>query len=209
MKNPCKCFILIASFLYSIFVVQINVVFASRPMDQVKMSIDDLLVILTDEELRKPEQSKERREAIRKLAEKNFDFEEMAKRSLARHWHGRTPQEKKEFVSLYYSLLWNTYIDIVEKYQDEEIEYLGEEIRGKYSEVRTKIITANAEVELDFRLLRRGNTWMAYDVIVEGVSLIRNYRSQFNHIMTSGSYEKLVERLKSKQVRKRPSLVHH
>ncbi len=172
---------------------------AGEPTDMVKKTVDAVLDILKNKELKKPEKTTQRRAEIRKTVSQRFDFAEMAKRSLAQNWKKRTPEEQKEFVALYTDLLENTYITKVEKYQDEKIFYTGEKIEGPYAEVKTNVETSKGiETPIEYRLMKEGNQWMAYDVVIEGVSLVNNYRNQFNSIIRSGGYDDLVKRLRAK-----------
>ncbi len=174
--------------------------YADTPTQQVKQTVDKVLDILKNKELKKPAKTKERRALIRQTVSERFDFEEMAKRSLALHWRKRTPEERKEFVPLYTDLLERSYIKKIESYTDEKILYLNEKINGEYAEVDTKIVTKrNVEIPIEYRLLRKNGKWEVYDVIIEGVSLVNNYRTQFNKIIRTNSYEELVKRMKNKQ----------
>jgi phospholipid transport system substrate-binding protein len=175
---------------------------AGAPTEQIRTTIDDVISILNDKELKKLEHQAERRAKIRAAVEKRFDFAEMAKRSLGAHWQKRTPDEQKEFVSLFSDLLEDTYIRKIERYENEKVSYVGEKQEGTYARVETKIESpAGAEIPVDYMIFQRGGQWEVYDVIVEGVSLVLNYRSQFNKIILSSSYEDLVERLKKKAVK--------
>ncbi len=174
--------------------------YADTPTQQVKQTVDKVLDILRDKELKRPEKTKERRVLLRRTISEIFDFEEMAKRSLALHWRKRTPEERKEFVALYTDLLERSYIKKIESYTDEKILYTGEKINGEYAEVDTKIITKrNVEIPIEYRLLKKNSKWEVYDVVIEGVSLVNNYRTQFNKIIRTDSYEELVKRMKNKQ----------
>jgi phospholipid transport system substrate-binding protein len=175
---------------------------AGEPTDQVKQTVDAVIQILNNKELKKPARVEERRAMIRETVEKRFDFEEMAKRSLARHWKDRTPQEKKEFTSLFSDLLEDTYIKKIERYEEEKVVYTDERIDGPYATVRTKIVTTKEmEIPVDYKIFKKGQKWEVYDIIVEGVSLVNNYRTQFNQIIRSGSYEDLVQKLKKKALK--------
>ncbi len=175
---------------------------AGEPTDVVKKTTDAVLDILRNKELKKPEKTAQRRALIRKTVSERFDFAEMAKRSLAQNWKKRTPDEQKEFVALFTDLVENTYITKIEKYQDEKIFYTGERVEGPYAQVKTNVETSKGiETPIEYRLMREGNQWMAYDVIIEGVSLVNNYRNQFNSILRSSSYEELVKRLKNKAIK--------
>ena len=174
--------------------------YADSPTHQVKQTVDKVLDILKNKELKRPEKTKERRALIRKTISERFDFEEMAKRSLALHWRKRTPEERKEFVPLYADLLERSYIKKIESYTDEKILYVNEKVNGEYAEVDSKIITKrNVEIPMEYRLLKKNGKWEVYDVVIEGVSLVNNYRTQFNKIIRTDSYEELVKRMKDKQ----------
>lgn len=190
------------SFLLSFFLVLyiISYSWAMGPTDYVKITVDKVLEILRNKELKKPEKTSERRAAIRKAVDETFDFEEMAKRSLAIHWKDRTPEEKKEFIPLFTDLLERSYIKKIESYTDEEVIYVGETIDGGYASVKTKVVTKKkTEIPIEYRLYKKNAKWEVYDVIIEGVSLVNNYRTQFNKIIRTQSYPELVKRLKDKQ----------
>jgi len=176
--------------------------YAGEPTVQVKQTVDMVLDILRNKELKKTDKTEERRIQIRKVVSGRFDFSEMAKRSLALHWKKRSPEEQKEFVALFTDLIENTYIKKIERYENEKILYLDEKIEGDYAAVKTNIITANnTEIPIEYRLLKEGDQWKAYDVLIEGVSLVNNYRNQFNDIIRSSSYEALVKKLKNKALK--------
>jgi phospholipid transport system substrate-binding protein len=174
--------------------------YAGVPTDQVKQTVDKVIDILKNKELKKPGKESDRRAAIRKVVGERFDFEEMAKRSLALNWRDRTPDEKKEFVSLFSDLIERAYIRKIEKYTDEKILYTGERIDGEYAVVDTEIVTRrNVETPIEYRLLKKDGNWAVYDVVIEGVSLINNYRTQFSKIIRENSYQELVRRMKNKE----------
>lgn len=188
-------FILISCLLFNIYIAN-----AAEPTEQLKQTVDKVINILKDKELKKPEKTKERRSAIRKIIDERFDFEEMAKRSLGIHWKNRTPEEKREFVPLFTDLLERSYIKKIEGYTDEKILYIGEQIEREYAVVKSKIITTKKlEIPIDYKLLNKNGTWEVYDIVIEGVSLVNNYRTQFNKIIRSDSYEVLVKRMRDKQ----------
>jgi phospholipid transport system substrate-binding protein len=173
---------------------------AGPPTDQLRTQIDRVIKTLEDPELRRESRAKERRTAVRKIAEEIFDFSETAKRSLGRHWMGRSPAERTEFVALFSDLLERSYLSKIELYGGEKIQYTGDTIDGDQAIVRTRIVTkGSTEVPIEYRMLRRGDRWLVYDVVIEGVSLIGNYRTQFNKIIQTSSYQDLVKKLKTKQ----------
>ncbi len=173
---------------------------AGPPTDQLKTSIDKAIQILEDPALKVDGRVKERRTAVRKVANDIFDFAETARRSLARHWQGRTDTEREEFVQLFSDLLERSYISKIELYGGEKMQYGREQLDGDYAMVSTKILTKQGqEVPVDYRMLRRGDRWLVYDVVIEGVSLISNYRTQFNKIIQTSSYGELVKKMRTKQ----------
>jgi phospholipid transport system substrate-binding protein len=176
---------------------------AGAPSDQLKTQIDRVLKVLDDPELKKEGKTKDRRTAVRKIANDIFDFGETARRSLGRHWQARTPAEREEFVQLFSDLLERSYISRVELYGGEKIHYLGDSVEPDQSQakVQTKLITkSGSNIPIEYRMHRKGgDPWLVYDVIIEGVSLVANYRTQFNKIIQTSSYQELVKKMKTKQ----------
>jgi phospholipid transport system substrate-binding protein len=174
-------------------------VFAGEPTEQIKQTTDKILSIVKDPGLKSPSKAQERRRLIRKAADERFDWEEMARRSLGRYWVQRTAEEKKEFVSLFSELVERTYMSQVENYSGESVQYGKETIDGDYAVVAVDVITQkNQDISVDYRLQKEGNEWLIYDVSIEGVSLVNNYRTQFNSIIQQSSYENLVKKMKAK-----------
>jgi phospholipid transport system substrate-binding protein len=173
---------------------------AGVPLEQLRSQIDRVLKIMEDPHLKKDGQAKERRAAVRRVADDIFDFQETARRSLARHWQPLKPGDQAEFVRLFADLLERSYISRIELYGGEKIAYLGDALDGDLATVRTRIVTkSGTEIPVDYRMLKRGERWLVYDVIIEGVSLVANYRTQFNKIIQTSSYAELVKRMKVKQ----------
>jgi phospholipid transport system substrate-binding protein len=167
--------------------------------DEVKRVVDEVVRIVADPELKKPQKEPQRRQALKNTISSIFDYSEMAQRSLATHWKVRTPAERKEFVSLFETLLQNSYAGKIESYHNEKIVYLKESIDGQYAEVRSKVIAPKGdEYALDYRLIQKGGKWMVYDVVIEGVSLVSNYRGQFNRIVNGQGYPELLKKLRTK-----------
>ena len=172
---------------------------AGEPTEQVKQTTDKILSILDNPALKDPAKEQERKDLIRKAVDERFDWHEMARRTLARHWLQRTPQEKEEFISLFAQLLDRTYWHRVEDYSGEKVLYVGEEIDADYAAVEVKVLTSkNTEIPVLYKMKKKGREWMAYDVVIEGVSMVNNYRSQFADIITKSSYQGLVKKLKEK-----------
>lgn len=172
---------------------------AAGPTEQLKAAIDQVLQILDDPALKLEGRRAERRKAIRRIADTIFDFEEMARRALGQHWRSLSADQRREFVPLFADLLERGYMATIERYGGEPIRYTDERIEGDLAVVSTTIITKqDQEVPVAYRMLRRGARWLAYDVSVEGISLVANYRTQFNNIIRTSSYEELVKRMRSR-----------
>ncbi|MBM4350559.1 MAG: ABC transporter substrate-binding protein [Deltaproteobacteria bacterium] len=192
--------VIIQAFLFLSFTFgMVSPAFAGEPQDQLRQTTDKVLAILSDPVLKSQNKVKERRELILKVVDERFDWEEMARRSLARHWVQRTPEEKQEFTHLFKELLERVYMDKVEGYSWNKISYEGELIDGDYAAVKVKVFTAKDQtIQLEYRARKKGNHWLVYDFIVEGVGLVNNYRTQFNEIILKSSYQELIKRLKTK-----------
>ena len=170
---------------------------AGEPTEQLRGHVDAVIKTLQT----KQGSPDERRAAVRKIAEQIFDFEETAKRSLGRHWQSRTPAERQEFVKLFTDLLEHSYLSKIEQYGGEKVTYAGDTIEGDQATVRSKIVTPKGtDIPVDYRMLQRDGRWLVYDVVIEGVSLVGNYRTQFNKIIQTSSWDDLVQKLRSKSI---------
>ena len=196
--NKTRSAVLLAV-VVSFLLVSTGLARAGEPTDQIKETTDKILNIVKDPALKVPEREPERRRLIRQAVDERFDWEEMAKRTLARHWRKRTVKEKKEFINLFAKLLERTYMDKVEGYSGEKVVYVGDRVEGKYAVVKIKILTPqDTEIPVFYRMKKKGDKWLVYDISIEGVSLINNYRTQFNSILVRSSFKKLIEKLKAK-----------
>jgi len=174
---------------------------AGAPTEQVRASVDQVLTILKNPQLRSTAKTKERRDQLRQAISSRFDFAEMARRSLGSQWRRIGPKEQEEFVRLFTDLLERAYIDRIEGYSDEKFAYVREILDKNYAEVNSRIVTHNGdEFSLNYKVLLKNGEWKVYDVVVENISLVNNYRSQFIRIITNSSYEELVRRMKDKQI---------
>jgi phospholipid transport system substrate-binding protein len=170
---------------------------AATPMASLRDHVDRIVAVLQDPALEG--RADARRREVRKIAEEIFDFADSARRSLGPHWQARTPAEQEEFVRLYSDLLERAYISKIEQYHGEPIKYVGETADGDEGTVRTDIVTKQgSEIPVNYRLHQQNGQWRVYDVIIEGVSLVANYRTQFNKIIRTTSYRDLVARLRAK-----------
>jgi phospholipid transport system substrate-binding protein len=173
---------------------------AATAQEQLKGAIERVVSTLDNPAMKGEGKADERRAAVRQIANEIFDFGEIARRSLGRYWQPLSDAQRTEFVGLFGDLLERSYISKIELYGGEKIVYSGERMDGDLAIVSTKIITKNGtEVPIDYRLFRRGDRWMVYDVNIEGISLVSNYRTQFNKIIQSNGYNTLVDRMKAKQ----------
>ena len=169
-----------------------------RPGDRILTSIDEVFKVLNDQELKKPARHEARRQRLEDVVGARFDYSEMARRSLGTQWNQMSEKDKQEFVELFRTLLTNTYADRVENYSGEGVQYLNERTEKEYAEVRTKVLSGKTEIPMDYRLLHKDNDWRVYDVVVDGVSLVNNYRGQFTKILHTSSYPGLVDQLRKK-----------
>ena len=173
---------------------------AGVPTEQLRGATDRVLKLLQDPELKQPARTEERRKQIRAVANEIFDWQETGKRALARHWQGRTPQQRQEFSQLFADLIERSYVGKLELYSGERIVYAGDAVEGDQATVRTKLITkSTTEIPIDYRMQKEGDRWRVYDVVIESVSLVGNYRSQFNRIVQQSGFDELMKKLKSKQ----------
>ncbi len=172
--------------------------YAGPPTDSMKATIDEVLRLVREKELKQPEKAEERRNLLEKVVAARFDYAEMSRRALGAPWNQLTPQQKQEFVELFQTLLTNSYADKVETYSGEGVQYLNERTEKEYAEVRTKVLSGKTEIPLDYRLINKANDWRVYDVVVDGVSLVNNYRGQFLKILRASSYSDLVDQLRKK-----------
>jgi phospholipid transport system substrate-binding protein len=171
---------------------------AGEATDAMKGTIDQVLKTLADKDLKHPAKANERRQILEKVVGERFDYQEMSRRSLGAPWANLSDKDKQEFVSLFQTLLVNTYADKVESYSGEGVQFVNERTEKDYAEVRTKVLTGKTEIPLDYRLLNKGSGWRVYDVVVDGVSLVNNYRGQFSKILRNGSYADLIDQLRKK-----------
>lgn len=172
--------------------------YAGPPTEAMKATIDEVLRIVRDKELKQPARAEERRQQLERVVAARFDYQEMSRRALGAPWNSLSDQEKQEFVGLFRSLLTNSYAEKIETYSGEGVNYLNERTEKEYAEVRTKVLSGKTEIPLDYRLINKGDEWRVYDVVVDGVSLVNNYRGQFAKILKASSYADLVDQLRKK-----------
>ena len=169
---------------------------ATSPLEQVKATVDQVIKVLRQAEL----QGEARRKVLGELIRSRFDFVIMSQRTLGQHWKKATEQEQNEFVRLYSELLEASYIGKIEAYTDESVDFNSEKIDGTRAVVATVVHSHNTDIPIDYSLVIKGDDWFVYDVVVEDISLIKNYRSSYGEIVRKEGYAGLFERMKKKIV---------
>lgn len=176
-----------------------SVLLAGAPTEEIQKTVDKAVAVLKNPSLKSDGKKKERRDQIRQALLPRFDFSEMARRSLGAHWRQRTPEEQREFVALFSDLLEHAYIERIEAFNDEKFVYTRERQDRDYAEVDAKIQTPKGEeFSISYKLHLLDQNWKVYDVVIENISLVNNYRDQFNRVITKSSYEELIRRIKDK-----------
>ena len=170
--------------------------------DAVKDTINDLIEVLKDEALKQPEQVEGRRHKIEDIIKHRVDYEEMARRALGTPWSTLSHRGQQEFIDLFVQLLRDTFVGRITDHSDEQVVFLGELRKEAFAEVKTQLKGGKIDTPVDFRLIRRAHEWRVYDVVIDGASIVSNYRSQFTSIIRERSYVGLVKKLKQKARRK-------
>ena len=200
MKKRLAGFVLILLLMFPLSV------YSGVPLETVKGQITRVLDILRDPALRGEAQRKIKDEKLSAISEEMFDFTELSKRSLGQSWNKMTPEQQKEFVKLYKSLLKKVYADKITSYTEEKIIFKRENtLSEKTVEIETAILTKTSEVDINYRVIEKGGYWKVYDVVIEGVSLISNYRAQFREILANQTPEALLETLRKRVGKGQPS----
>jgi len=173
--------------------------FAGEATKEIKETTDKIIAIISDPAFKGTNKRSEKDRLIRKVVDERFDWREMSRRTLARHWKKRSDKEKRLFVDLFGKLLERTYMDRVGGYSGEKVLYEGEKVDGKYGIVKVRIITKKeTEIPVKYRVKKKKGEWFIYDISVQGVSLINNYRKQFNSIIIKSSFNDLMKKLEAK-----------
>ena len=166
---------------------------------EVKKAVDEVVRLVSDKELKKSQNEQKKRKALKAAIGTLFDYGEMTRRALGGHWKELTAPDKIEIAGLFETLLENSYANKIESYNNEKVIYLRENTEDDYAEVKTKIVTAKRdEYSVDYRLMSKDGQWVVYDVVIEGVSLVSNYRTQFNKIINKQGVKELLKKLRIK-----------
>ncbi|MGD9158225.1 MAG: ABC transporter substrate-binding protein [Desulfobacteraceae bacterium] len=196
MKKNIFIWLSIAIFIFILFTFTAQ---AGVATDRIKTATDKLLEIINNHDLDPPEMADKRERMIRETVDTVFDWRAFSQRALGRHWRKLGKEEKSEFITLFGQLIERTYMDKTRQYSGQQMNYISEEMEEKYGIVNAEVAMKNeANIAIQFRVLKKNETWFVYDVYVEGVSLVNNYRVQFNKIMTKSGYGELVSKLKTK-----------
>ena len=173
---------------------------AGVPGDEMRATVENVMAIMQDPNLKGPEKQKDRRSKLKSVINPKFDFAEMAKRSLGPHWQRRSPEEQKTFVELFTELVEGAYLDAIESYNGEKVVIVKDTQDKTFADVTSKVMTKKGEeFAVDYKLQQVDGGWKVYDVVLENVSVINNYRSQFNRVIGKSSYEDLLSKMKDKQ----------
>jgi phospholipid transport system substrate-binding protein len=193
MKKPIA---LLSIFILLLFSLPL---YAGAPLDTVKVNVNKVLEVLRDPKLKAAPSKQTEKEKLRLIYERMFDDVELSKRTLAKNWNGLNAAQRQEFVQLFRQVLEKAYIDKILAYTNEKIVFDRENmISGSQAEVQTRIVTSAKEIPISYRVILKGSDWKVYDVVIENVSLVMNYRTQFNDILAKNSFAQLVEILRKK-----------
>ena len=190
----------ITLFIISVVIFIPSLAYSEQPLDVIQVRIDQVIGLLKNPQYQEMAQRDIQRGKIWEVIQQVFDFNEMARRALARNWKKFTIQQRKEFSHLFSELLGNTYLDKIQRgYQDEKINYLAQEmVSDSKALVKTKVVRESMEIPVFYSMIKRNETWRVYDVNIEGVSLVKNYRAQFSKILLNRAPAQLIEMLKKK-----------
>ena len=193
MKKRFAIFSLLMIFICSV------PVYAGEPITTAEAAVNKVLNVLRDPKLKSPDATKIKTEKLRVIYKDMFDEMEFSRRTLARNWKNFTPGQRVEFVNLFEQVLEKSYIDKILDYSNEKIIFYKETlIPENKAEVQSKIITSSKEIPIDYRMVLKDGKWKVYDVVVENVSLVQNYRTQFNEILADSTPEQLLQTLRKK-----------
>ena len=189
----------LSGFLLTLFLILAPMAYSASPSDALKEHIDKVLEVLRDPTLKGEPGRKVKREKVRSISEDLFDFAELSKRSLGQNWKRFSPDQQEEFIKLFKSLLERVYADKITSYTNEKVTFKGEiTLSEKSVEVPTTIVTKTSEIPIHYRLIEEKGHWKIYDVVIEGVSLVNNYRTQFREILAKKTPEALLDILRKK-----------
>jgi phospholipid transport system substrate-binding protein len=171
---------------------------AEAPVQELRSRVDRAVQVLSDPAYKGPSKVTERRTQVRKIADEIFDYAEMSKRSLGVHWQQMAAPDRERFVRSFSDLLDRAYFEKIDSYNGEKVRYLDPKIEGSQATVPTRVITdKGTDIPVDYRMHKDQGRWMVYDVNIEGVSMVSNYRAQFDRIIRTASVAELLKRLEA------------
>jgi phospholipid transport system substrate-binding protein len=187
------------AFIIIVFLMVPLCVYAGPPLEAVKTQVNKVMDVLRDSALKGESGKKVKREKIRNISDNMFDYTELSKRTLGQNWSKLNAGQQTEFLGLYKTLLEDAYADKIITYTDEKVVF-GKEttLSEKTAEVQTTIITKKADIPINYRVIQKGSDWKVYDVVIEGVSLVSNYRNQFKEILLNKTPDALLDTLRKK-----------
>ncbi len=189
-----------AAVLFAGLLLSEDAVWAGPPTQQVRSTVESVQTTLLKSHARQDSESKKKKHdtAIKQIIGRRFNFSEMAKRALGSYWEHRSTRERSEYIELFTDVAGDAYLDQIEPFASERILYLRENRDGDYAEVATKALGIKGdELDMNYKLMRsRGGEWKAYDLVIDNVSVVNNYRAQFARIMTRGSFGDLLAKLR-------------
>jgi phospholipid transport system substrate-binding protein len=195
-RSPITAFII---GIFAVLAATPGALRAGEPLNSLKAVTDRALEVLRDPKLQSKENKQERIERLEQIINPIFDYEETAKRALGPHWRRLTPTEQREFVKLFRAFLERVYSDRIDEYVGQDIVFGRESIEGDYAEINAKVVSAKGEESsVIFKLRHAGGKWLVYDAVVENISIVNNYRSQFDRVIRTSSYEELVKKIRDK-----------
>jgi len=173
--------------------------FAGVPLDTVKANVNGVIEVLRDPKLQGESGKKVKAQRVEAAAEKLFDFVELSKRTVGMNWNKFTPEQRKEFVELFETILKDAYVDKITAYTNEQVNFSKEmALSDTTVEVQSDVVEKSGRIPIYYRVIKKDNEWKVYDVVIEGVSLVENYRTQFREILANKSPEGLLETLRKK-----------
>jgi phospholipid transport system substrate-binding protein len=171
--------------------------FAGEPQDRLKIGIDKVIAILSDNSLKGAAKKNEPQTKLRTVADSFFDWRELSRRTVAESWKKYTPKQQEEFTASFSELLQKTYIRKLEKFNNEKVNYLKEQVDGTHAFINTQVVMKDKTIPINYVMIKH-DQWLVYDVVIEGVSLVKNYRSQFQKILSKDTPEGLLKRIHDK-----------
>jgi phospholipid transport system substrate-binding protein len=194
MKMPMKCFLVLVVFLSRTFLLS-----AGEAMQQLEKSVTEIIAVLNDPALKLEDKKDEREKKMGSMLESRFNYIEMSRKTLGKEWKNINENQQKEFSELFSKLLKNTYIKKIEGYTDEKVTYIKEiELDQEKVVVQTMLHSKKGDIPIDYSMHQTGKDWEIYDVTIEGVGLLKNYRTQFKEILEKESFDSLIKKLKEK-----------